>query len=303
MFSKKSLRIAIRKSLQDSSEKPAEKEAYQKPPSTRKRHQNSKKSPSKRSAKKKKGQTGMKLEPMENEKSEGGMETSDFEMEKVIDLKRQTEVSTLVNFKEGWMRELPRFKIQNKTLTNYDKIDFGSKEGTCKVSSWSLDGLNKLVAMNGMEFLKREDADVFCLQNLQVSDPAAVKRKLKLDGYLCYFNVGSWLPGIAVFTKFSPVSVQTTTKFEKLDKSHSVMILEFGLFTLVNAIAPSAGFGLEKLEEKLEWHRAFISLVKELKVRTKPLVIAGNFQVAAVENGKDQPLLRCCSLGTSAVIC
>lgn len=178
-------------------------------------------------------------------------------------------------------------KLNIETLTNYDLINFGSNgDGDFKISSWSIDGIKKLIEKSGMEFFHREKSDIFCLQNLKCSSEEEVKSKLMLDGYEAYFSLGIGLPGIGILTKLKPLSVRLETEIQELDEVGSVMVLEFEKFQLVSVNAPTAGFGLKKLKKKITWHNALNDYIDELSLLGKPLVITGNFQAALAEIGE-----------------
>lgn len=199
------------------------------------------------------------------------------------------ELNALVNFDAGWKdnqlhHEMKKLDI--KTLTNYDSIDFGNNENMLKISSWNIDGVDRLISRGGLEFFLREKSEVFCLQNLKCSNGKELRSKLSFDGYEAYFNLRVGLPGIGILTKIAPLSVIMETEVEELDEENSVMVMEFENFLLLCVAAPSAGFGLKKLEKKMSWQDSFNEYIEELQEQPKPLVIAGNFQTALHEIGK-----------------
>jgi hypothetical protein len=192
-----------------------------------------------------------------------------------------------VSWDEDFQLKQEMGKLNIKTLTNYDSIDFGSNgNGDIKISSWSIDGINRLIQKGGMEFFHREQSDIFCLQNLKCSSEKEVKSKLTLDGYEGFFSLGIGYSGSGVLTKIKPLSVKFETEIEELDEVGSVMVLEFEKFQLVSVNAPTAGFGLKKLKKKLMWHDALNDFIDELSMLEKPLVITGNFQAALTEIGE-----------------
>lgn len=160
------------------------------------------------------------------------------------------------------------------------------KEAT-KITSWSIGGAKNLMDKSGVDFFLRENSEILCLQDLQFSSEDELMKFLKLDGYQAHFNLNRGSSGIAVLTKVEPKAVKFTTGFSELDSEKSVMLMDFEQFRLLCVSAPSAGFGLQRLEEKSAWFDALKVFIMNLKnLRKKPLIIAGNFSTSMKEIGE-----------------
>ncbi len=159
-----------------------------------------------------------------------------------------------------------------------------------KIVSWNVNGL-KACARKGLKnFMKEEDADVYCFQEIKTS-PENIKDSLKnIDDYESY-----WFPaekkgyaGIVTYAKKEPLSVEKGMGVRKFDREGRVMTLEYEEFFLINAYFPNAGRGLKRLDYKLSFNKAFLEFSEGLR-EEKPLIICGDLNVAHKEKDLANP--------------
>lgn len=158
---------------------------------------------------------------------------------------------------------------------------------TVKMMSWCLDGIESFIHEGGEHFVSQEMADIVCLQNLTCDEKSDILSILYVPDYIVYYAFGKNSNSLAVFTKKMPKSEVQKSGFDILDEFATVMMLEFEDFRLLNVCAPDAGFGLTKLQEKIDWFEAFNKYVAALQTNPKRLIIAGNLKVALEEIGKN----------------
>lgn len=75
-----------------------------------------------------------------------------------------------------------------------------------KLISWNVNGLRACMGKGFMDFVKTEDADIFCIQESKLQ---AGQIELDLPGYHQYWNYAEkkGYSGTAIFTKEEPVCV------------------------------------------------------------------------------------------------
>jgi exodeoxyribonuclease-3 len=153
--------------------------------------------------------------------------------------------------------------------------------------SWNVNGLRAALRKDGFAFLRRQDADILCLQETRaaaaqvLSDPA---RLLLPELPHQYFHPAKkpGYSGTAVFCAPKPLSVRYGMGRAEHDREGRLLTLEFERFFLVNVYVPNAQRGLLRLEYRMRWDRDLRLYLKRLD-RLKPVVFCGDLNVAHQE--------------------
>jgi len=149
-----------------------------------------------------------------------------------------------------------------------------------KIVSWNVNGINSCIKKGLLDFMKKENADIYCFQEIKVSP----KKIPEVKGYESF-----WYPakkngyaGTAVFSKIKPISVIKGIGDKVIDSEGRVIVLEFKKFCLMNVYFPYSGRDLSRLKFKLRFNNLFLDFC-EKKAKKKPVVIASDFNVAHEE--------------------
>lgn len=153
-----------------------------------------------------------------------------------------------------------------------------------KIISFNVAGINACVKKGLVELMKKEDADVYCFQEVKATKEKLPQELIALKDYSSYHSISEkkGYSGVSVFTKVNPLSVIEQTGIEIFDKEGRVLVLEFEKFFLINAYFPHAHRELTRLKFKLEFNKKFLEYCKELE-KSKPIIIASDFNVAHKE--------------------
>ena len=148
-----------------------------------------------------------------------------------------------------------------------------------KFISWNVNGIRACLEKGFMDFFRRIDADVFCIQETK-AQPDQVQ--LNTPGYEQYWNsaVKKGYSGTLVFSKIKPIGVVNNLGITKHDQEGRVIAVEFQQYYLVNVYTPNSQRELVRLDYRTnEWDTAFIDYVKTLE-KSKPVIICGDLNVA-----------------------
>lgn len=142
-----------------------------------------------------------------------------------------------------------------------------------KFISWNVNGLRAVMGKGFEEYFIQQDADVFCLQEIKLSEG---QLKFYPQGYNCVYNYAEkkGYSGTAVFSKKVPLSVKHGN-----DNEGRICALEFDDFWIVNVYTPNSQDELKRLGFRLEWDEYFRNFVKDLD-SSKPVFICGDMNVA-----------------------
>lgn len=150
-----------------------------------------------------------------------------------------------------------------------------------KLISWNVNGLRACIGKGFMDFVAKEDADIFCIQESKLQ---AGQISLNLPGYHQYWNYAEkkGYSGTAVFTKEKPISVSRGMGIPEHDHEGRVITLEFETCYLVTVYTPNSQEELKRLSYRMEWEDAFLAYLKKLE-KAKPVIFCGDLNVAHQE--------------------
>lgn len=152
-----------------------------------------------------------------------------------------------------------------------------------KIISWNVAGLRACIKKGLLGFIKEENADIYCFQEIKASKEIC-SRDLDLKDYnlYCYPAVKPGYSGTLVLSKNKPLSVIEGVGNKDIDREGSVLALEFNKFFLINSYFPHSSRDLSRLDFKLKFNDIFERFCERLD-KKKPVVIASDFNVAHKE--------------------
>lgn len=150
-----------------------------------------------------------------------------------------------------------------------------------KLVSWNVNGIRAALKKGFMDFFNDVDADIFCLQEIKLSEG---QLDLELDGYHQYWNYAEkkGYSGTAVFTKEEPLHVSYGIDMEEHDNEGRVITCEYEDFFLVTCYTPNSQRGLTRLDYRMTWEDDFREYLNMLN-NVKPVVLCGDLNVAHKE--------------------
>lgn len=147
--------------------------------------------------------------------------------------------------------------------------------------SWNVNGLRSCMGKGFMDFFDSVDADIFCLQEIKLSEGQIEWNK---ENYYSYWNYAEkkGYSGTAVFSKEKPLSVKYGIGIDEHDHEGRVITLEFDNFYMVTVYTPNSQRELTRLEYRMKWEDDFRNFLNDLR-KTKPVVVTGDMNVAHKE--------------------
>lgn len=150
-----------------------------------------------------------------------------------------------------------------------------------KLISWNVNGLRACMEKGFMDFFHESDADIFCLQEIKLSEG-----QLNWDGegYYAYWNYAQkkGYSGTAVFSKEEPLAVSNGIGIEEHDTEGRVITLEFPDYYFVTCYTPNSQRELTRLSYRMKWEDDFRAYLLNLKQK-KPVIVTGDMNVAHQE--------------------
>jgi len=150
-----------------------------------------------------------------------------------------------------------------------------------KLISWNVNGVRACMKNGFLDFVEKENADIFCLQETKIQ-PEQIP--FDLEGYHQYWNFAEkkGYSGTAILTKKEPLSVVYGIGVDEHDNEGRVITLEFDDLYAMTVYAPNSQRGLVRLDYRMRWEQDFLRYVSGLRDK-KPVLFSGDLNVAHKE--------------------
>lgn len=133
-------------------------------------------------------------------------------------------------------------------------------------------------------WLKEEDPDIFCLQELKAQE-GQIPKTLKELGYHITLSVAEkkGYSGVATFSKKEPQHEFTETGIDWMVNEGRVIVSEFERFQLINLYTPSGSSGEHRQHYKERFMDEFEDWLQSVKKDDLPQLIATDLNIAHTE--------------------
>lgn len=150
-----------------------------------------------------------------------------------------------------------------------------------KFISWNVNGLRAAVEKGFWDFFESIDADLFCLQEIKLSDGQFDKER---NGYHVYWNYAEkkGYSGTAIFSKEEPISVSYGIGIDEHDHEGRVITLEFEDYYFITCYTPNSQNELARLDYRMKWDDDFRNYLHTLNEK-KGVIVCGDLNVAHQE--------------------
>lgn len=153
-----------------------------------------------------------------------------------------------------------------------------------KIISYNVNGIRAALKKGFQEWLKEEDPDVLCLQELKAMADQIEPFYEEL-GYKLYCETAEkkGYSGVAILTKHEPKHVEYGCGNDKYDSEGRVIRVDFDSFSVMSVYMPSGTSGDVRQDFKYEWLDFFFDYAQDLRKSIPNLVISGDYNIAHTE--------------------
>lgn len=154
-----------------------------------------------------------------------------------------------------------------------------------KILSWNVNGL-RAVCRNGFyEWMERQAADIFCLQEIKCHPSQLELTDLSPLGLNSYWACAQkpGYSGVAIYTKSKPLKVEEGIGLPQFDNEGRVLIAYYSDFVLINAYFPNSQRDHSRLVFKLEFCKAMLHKCQKLRQAGYNLILCGDINIAPEE--------------------
>jgi len=161
-----------------------------------------------------------------------------------------------------------------------------------KVATWNVNGI-RARASQVLHWIDGASPDVICLQEIKAA-PAQVPEPLAdLAGYHACWHGGGGYSGVALLLREQTFPEAPAFSHPPFDHEHRIVVAELGPAVVASVYIPNGG---KDFEAKLVFLRALVAWAEALEAAGRPLILAGDFNVARTDRDV-HPSLRKAMMG------
>lgn len=152
-----------------------------------------------------------------------------------------------------------------------------------KLISWNVNGIRAVAKKGFMDWLRKENPDMLCLQETKAAGAQLSDEILNVPDYQSYWCIGErpGYSGTGLYTKEKPVSVEYGFNLgAEFDREGRIIAAEYPGFILLNIYFPNGQKDDARLKYKLAFYDATLAFCEAKRKAGKELIICGDYNTA-----------------------
>ena len=147
-----------------------------------------------------------------------------------------------------------------------------------RIISWNVNGIRAAMNKGLANFLKENDPDIVCLQEIKATENDF---DFSVFGMKYYINSAEkkGYSGTAILSKYEPISIRYGLGEAEFDNEGRIITAEFPDFYLICAYIPNSQRELNRLDYRLKFDSCLHTYMNKLK-EIKPVILTGDLNVA-----------------------
>lgn len=155
-----------------------------------------------------------------------------------------------------------------------------------RIISWNVNGIRAVYKKGFMDWLRKENPDILCLQETKAEEGQIQKELQEVEGYhwvFCSSQKKKGYSGTAIFSKEKPLESALGFGHDHFDVEGRTVVATFPGFVLCNVYFPNGKSGDERLQYKMDFYHHFAEFTKKLRKQGKSVIVCGDVNTAHKE--------------------
>lgn len=154
-----------------------------------------------------------------------------------------------------------------------------------KIISYNVNGIRAAIKKGLYDWIKRENPDVVCIQELKARQEQVDITELEAMGFHHYWMSAekAGYSGVAIFSKIKPKHVEYGCGITKYDFEGRIIRADYAGASIICMYMPSGTSGDERQAFKMAWLSDFQEYINNLKKTIPNLIIVGDYNIAHEE--------------------
>ncbi|MBI3900405.1 MAG: exodeoxyribonuclease III [Gammaproteobacteria bacterium] len=154
-----------------------------------------------------------------------------------------------------------------------------------RVITVNLNGIRSAASKGFFDWMRRQEADVVCLQEVRAQEADCTKQMLGPKNYYGYFHCAEkkGYAGVAIYTKKQPDNVKLGIGVPDFDVEGRYLQVDFGKLSVISLYLPSGSSGPARQAMKFHFMDEFYPFMKKLAGSGREYIICGDWNIAHKE--------------------
>jgi len=150
-----------------------------------------------------------------------------------------------------------------------------------KIISYNLNGIRSAMNKGLLDWLARENPDVFCIQESKAQPEQIDTLAFRELGYHAYLHSAEkkGYSGVGIFSKQEPDRVVVGMGLPRYDSEGRVLRADFGDVTVVCVYIPSGTTGGIRQEFKMDFLEVFLKFIRDLRKERPNVIVCGDYNI------------------------
>ncbi len=154
-----------------------------------------------------------------------------------------------------------------------------------RIITLNLNGVRSAASKGFFEWLRAQDADIVCVQELKAQMGDLAGEIASPDGYHGYFHCAEkkGYSGVGIYTRLKPDSVIEGVGVPEIDAEGRYLRLDFSCLSIISIYFPSGSSGEHRQAAKFFFMERFFPMLQELAACGREIILCGDWNIAHKE--------------------
>lgn len=154
--------------------------------------------------------------------------------------------------------------------------------GRFRVISLNANGIRAAARKGFFEWMKKQKADVVCIQETKAQEHQLEAEQFRPDGYHCFYLDAEkkGYSGVAIYAKQIPDKVVRGLGWDEFDREARYLEAQFGKLSVVSLYLPSGSSSEERQAAKFRFLDLFMPHLKKLRRKRREYILCGDWNIA-----------------------
>jgi len=151
-----------------------------------------------------------------------------------------------------------------------------------RVITLNLNGIRSAAGKGVFRWLARQQADIFCVQELKAQAPNMLPAMLAPTRFRGYFHYAAkkGYSGVGIYTRREPERVFEGLGIREFDAEGRYLRADFGKLSVISVYLPSGSSGEERQRMKFKFMDRFYPHLKKLAAAGREFILCGDWNIA-----------------------
>ena len=151
-----------------------------------------------------------------------------------------------------------------------------------KVITLNANGIRAAQRKGFFVWLKKQQADVICVQETRAQVQQLEDDILNPDGYLGFFNDArkKGYSGVAIYSRRQPDRIEDRLGWARADDEGRFLQVDFGKLSIVSIYLPSGSSSEERQAIKYDFMDRFMPVLVQMRKKRRNYIICGDWNIA-----------------------